>query len=124
MAEPGTITDEGVARLRARIGVPEPHPQPPHYLRPDADAFRHVAIAYGDDNALWCDPGYAAGTRWGGLIAPPPLAGGDTLVGEDEVGALAPESAGFSETGGYEASGMRPSRSRTPRSRLVQQPSR
>ena len=41
MAEPGTITDEGVARLRERIGVPEPHPQPPHYLRPGTDAFRH-----------------------------------------------------------------------------------
>jgi acyl dehydratase len=91
MAEPGTITDEGLARLRARIGVPEPHPQPPHYQRPDTDAFRHVAIAYGDDNPLWCDARYAAGTRWGGVIAPPPLVGGDTLVGEDEVTALAPE---------------------------------
>src|ERR1700694_968954 len=63
MSEPGTITDEGVARLRARIGVAEPHPQPPHYLRPGADAFRHVAMAYGDDNPLWCDPSYGAGTR-------------------------------------------------------------
>ncbi len=27
----GKITDEGVARLRARIGVPEPWPMPPHY---------------------------------------------------------------------------------------------
>ncbi len=46
------ITDEAIARLRARIGVPEPHPQPPHYRRPDVDAFRHVANAYGDDNPL------------------------------------------------------------------------
>ena len=79
------ITDEGVARLRARIGVPHPHTQPPWYRIPNEDAFRHVAEAYGDDNPLWCDPEYAAGTRWGGPIAPPHLAGGDTLVGEDEV---------------------------------------
>jgi acyl dehydratase len=87
----GTITDEGIARLRARIGVPEPHPCPPHYLCPGADAFRHVAESYGDDNPLWCDPGYGTTTRWGGTIAPPAMVGGDTLIGEDEVGVVAPE---------------------------------
>ena len=35
----GHITDEGIARLRARIGVPEPHPLPPHYTLP---THRHV----------------------------------------------------------------------------------
>jgi len=85
------ITDEGVARLRARIGIAEPHPQPPHYLCPNEDAFRHVAEAIGDDNPLWCDPTHGAGTRWGGAIAPPALVGGDTLVGEDEVREVAPE---------------------------------
>ena len=86
------ITDEGVARLRARIGVAHPHPQPPHYLFPNEDAFRHVARAYGDDNPLWCDSDYAKRTRWGGPIAPPHLVGGDTQVGEDEVTALDPET--------------------------------
>jgi acyl dehydratase len=81
----GVITDEGIARLRARIGVPEPHPVPPHYLRPDLDSFRHVAEAYGDDNPLWSDEDYAKETRWGSPIAPPPLVGGDSLIGEDEV---------------------------------------
>jgi acyl dehydratase len=42
-----------------------------------------VARSYGDDNPLWCDPAYAAGTRWEGSIAPPPLVGGDSLIGED-----------------------------------------
>ena len=88
MAEPGQITDEGVARLRATIGIAQPHPQPPHYLRPNEDAFRIVAECYGDDNPLWGDPDYAAKTRWEGPIAPPALAGGDTLVGEDEVTEL------------------------------------
>ncbi|WBB61246.1 acyl dehydratase [Streptomyces sp. WMMC500] len=82
-AAAGTITDEGVARLRARIGVPQAYPVPPHYLRPGADAFRHVAVAYGDDNPLWCDPSYAPATRWKEGIAPPPLVGGDSLIGED-----------------------------------------
>ena len=79
------ITDEAIEKLRARIGIPEPHPAPPHYLRPGEDAFRHVAEAYGDDNPLYCDPDYAAGTRWKSAIAPPLLVGGDTLIGEDEV---------------------------------------
>jgi acyl dehydratase len=89
----GQITDEGVAQLRARIGIPEPHPQPPYYTLPTIDTFRNVAIAYGDDNPLWSSPDYAEGTRWGSVIAPPPLVGGDTLVGEDEVRAVAPEHA-------------------------------
>jgi acyl dehydratase len=88
----GTITDEGIAALRARIGVAEPHPMPPHYRRPGLDAFRHVAVAYGDDNPLWCDDKYGKDTRWGGPIAPPPLVGGDTLIGEDEVTELDEET--------------------------------
>ena len=31
------------------------------------------------------------GTRWGGVIAPPPLVGGDSLVGVDEVPEVAEE---------------------------------
>ena len=93
LADSGRITDEGVERLRARIGVPEPHPMPPYYTLPTADTFRNVAIAYGDDNPLWCDPPYAEATRWGSSIAPPPLVGGDTLVGEDEVTEVAPADA-------------------------------
>jgi acyl dehydratase len=88
----GVITDEGIARLRARIGVAEPHPMPPHYREPGIDAFQHVAVAYGDDNPLWSDPDYARGTRWGQPIAPPPLVGGDTLIGEDEVTDLDDET--------------------------------
>lgn len=84
----GSITDEGIERLRTRIGVAEPHPMPPHYLYPNLDAFRHVAVAYGDDNPLWWDATHAAASRWGEPIAPPPLVGGDTLIGEDEVADL------------------------------------
>ena len=71
--------------VAARIGVAQPHPQPPHYRLPNEDAFRHVAEAYGDDNPLWCDPDYATGSVWGSPVAPPHLNGGDTLIGENEV---------------------------------------
>jgi acyl dehydratase len=92
--EAGLITDEGVAALRARIGVPHPNPVPPHYRCPGEDAFRNVARSYGDDNPLWCEPGYGAGTRWGGPIAPPPLVGGDSLIGTDELTAEELAAAG------------------------------
>ncbi|HUV11666.1 MAG TPA: MaoC family dehydratase N-terminal domain-containing protein, partial [Acidimicrobiia bacterium] len=91
MTETGRITDDGLARLRARIGIPEPHTAPPRYLRAGTDAFRHVAEACGDDNPMWCDPDHAATTRWGGPIAPPALVGGDSLIGEDEVVEVAPD---------------------------------
>jgi acyl dehydratase len=87
-APDGLITDEAIARLRARVGIAEPHPMPPHYALPTVDTFRHVAEAYGDDNPLWSDHDYAASTRWKGPIAPPVLVGGDTLIGEDEVTGL------------------------------------
>lgn len=77
------ITDEAVAELRGRIGIPVPNPVPPHYLRPNTDTFRIVAWSFGDDNPLWCDPSYAGNTVWGGPIAPPAMVGGDSIVGED-----------------------------------------
>ena len=92
MAESGQITDDGLARLRATIGIAVPHTQPPHYFRPNEDAFRHVAESYGDDNPLWSDPEYAdQESVWGESIAPPALVGGDTLIGEDEVTTLSDE---------------------------------
>jgi acyl dehydratase len=91
MAEQATISDAAIDHLRRRIGIPVPHQLPPHYRDITADVFRHVAEAYGDDNPLWCDPAYASGTRWEGPLAPPPLVGGDTLVGEDEVASVPAE---------------------------------
>jgi acyl dehydratase len=88
----GEITDEGVARLRDRIGVPQLYPAPPHYRRPGEDAFRQVARSYGDDNPLWSDPEYAVCTRWKSSIAPPALVGGDSLIGEDRLNEAELES--------------------------------
>ena len=69
-----------------------PHPQPPWYLEPGTDAFRHVAEAFGDDNPLWCDPSYGPRTVWGGPVASPNMNGGDTLIGENEIVELDPET--------------------------------
>ncbi len=88
---PAQITDEGVERLQARIGIPVPNPQPPHYRVITTDVFRHVAEAYGDDNPLWCDPAYGASTVWNGPVASPVLVGGDTMIGVDEVDAVPEE---------------------------------
>lgn len=66
----GLLTDESFARSRARIGVTL-RTDPPHITEVNADATRHFAFGYGDDNPLYCDPGYARNTRWGALIAPP-----------------------------------------------------
>ena len=83
---PGEITDEAVAALRS----PHRHSRAASAaaaLPPSPASTRSAtsAIAYGDDNPLWCEPDYAAKTRWEGPIASPVLVGGDTLIGEDEV---------------------------------------
>ena len=88
----GAINEQSLDRLRARIGIAQPHPQPPWYREPGTDAFRHVSEACGDDNPLWCDPDYGAGTVWGGPVASPNMNGGDTLIGENEVTSLDPDT--------------------------------
>ena len=67
----GRLTDASFDRSRARIGVPMKLPNPPHNDEVSRDGIRHFAFGYGDDNPLWCEPDHAAGTRWGGVVAPP-----------------------------------------------------
>jgi hypothetical protein len=67
----GILTDEGVERLRRRIGIFVKPPAVPHNYEVTWDGVRHFANGYGDGNPLWCDPDYGPKTRWGGLIAPP-----------------------------------------------------
>ena len=66
----GVLTDESFERSRRRIGIPL-RINPAHITEVTADATRHFAYGYGDDNPLYCDPEYGKNTRWGGLIAPP-----------------------------------------------------
>jgi acyl dehydratase len=69
-AEQGKITDEGIEKLRARIGQGFPGRRP---WRTEAtrDAIYHLALAIGDLSPLYLDEDYAKRTRWGTMIAPP-----------------------------------------------------
>ena len=89
MATEGGITDAGVARLRERIGIPEPHPVPPHYRRPGTDPFRNVSIAYGDAN-LATNPGapeprWTTGNVWGFFDPLKAIHFGSFLTGIDDT---------------------------------------
>src|ERR687887_2409965 len=68
--EHGRITDEGIARLRARIGQGFPGRRP-WRTEVTRDAIYHLALAIGDLSPLYLDEDYARKTRWGTLIAPP-----------------------------------------------------
>jgi len=65
------ITEPALDALRQRIGVRIENTLEPWCHEASRDAIRHYAHGIGDDNPLWCDPDYAAGTAHGGLIAPP-----------------------------------------------------
>jgi hypothetical protein len=66
------ITPEKVARMRARIGIRRKPRRsgPPFNTVITEDTIRHWVNGLGDDNPLFCDPAYAARTRWGEVVAP------------------------------------------------------
>ncbi|MDP9140801.1 MAG: MaoC family dehydratase N-terminal domain-containing protein, partial [Pseudomonadota bacterium] len=65
------ITDKGLEDLRSRIGVAITDTVEPWNYEATRDAIRHYAHGIGDDNPLWCDPDYAAKSRFGTLVALP-----------------------------------------------------
>jgi acyl dehydratase len=68
----GRLTPEGIDAFRGKIGVDWPYSRWTTWNEiATRDGVRHYAYGFGDDNPLWCDPEYAARTRWGGVIAPP-----------------------------------------------------
>ena len=70
VATEGRITDDGVAKIRARIGKGF---EGRRQWRTEAtrDSIYHLALAIGDLSPLYLDEQYARKTRWGSLIAPP-----------------------------------------------------
>ena len=62
------ITEHALDDLRKRIGVKITDTLEPWCHEASRDGIRHYAHGIGDDNPLWCDPAYAARTRWGGII--------------------------------------------------------
>ncbi|WP_395329018.1 MaoC family dehydratase N-terminal domain-containing protein [Novosphingobium sp. BL-8H] len=65
------ITEAGLDDLRARIGVKIENTVEPWNYEATRDAIRHYAHGIGDDNPLWCDPEYAANTKYGSIVALP-----------------------------------------------------
>jgi acyl dehydratase len=70
------LTDESVDLMRRRIGFSNPSLrigaiEEPWNIAATADAIRRFALCIGDDNPFYCNPAYAANTRWGRVIAPP-----------------------------------------------------
>jgi len=65
------ITDEALDNVRRLIGAPIADTVEPWCYEATRDNIRHYAHGIGDDNPLWCDPTYAATTKYGTIIAPP-----------------------------------------------------
>jgi acyl dehydratase len=65
------ITDRSLDDLRKLINVPIEDSLEPWCHEASRDSIRHWAHGIGDDNPLWCDPGYAAKTAHGRILAPP-----------------------------------------------------
>lgn len=68
--EHGKITDEGIAKIRERIGQGFAGRRQ-WRTEVTADAIYHLAHAIGDLSPLYLDEEYAKRTKWGTLLAPP-----------------------------------------------------
>src|SRR5262249_30236193 len=82
------ITEQGLDDLRYRIGVKITDTLEPWCHEATRDNIRHYAHGIGDDNPLWCDPQYAVGTRWGGVLAPPSFLFATSRIISGYVGGL------------------------------------
>ncbi|NNM72712.1 FAS1-like dehydratase domain-containing protein [Enterovirga aerilata] len=82
------ITDQGLADLRTRIGVPIEDTLEPWCHEATRDNIRHYAHGIGDDNPLWCDPAYAKTTKYGGIIALPSFLFSTSRIISGYVGGL------------------------------------
>jgi acyl dehydratase len=70
-----TISDEDVARAQSLTGYDQASREREYIQTATHDNIRNFAHGVGNDNPLHCEPEYAQGTRWGGIIAPGMMAG-------------------------------------------------
>jgi acyl dehydratase len=82
------ITQAGLDHLRERLGKTIENPPEPWCYEATRDNIRHYAHGIGDDNPLWCDPDYAAKTKFGGLIALPSFLFSTSRIVSGYVGGL------------------------------------
>jgi acyl dehydratase len=83
-----SITDQALNALRGRIGVKIENTLEPWCHEATRDNIRHYAHGIGDDNPLWCDPDYAAKTRYGGIVALPSFLFATSRIISGYVGGL------------------------------------
>jgi acyl dehydratase len=82
------ITEAALDDLRARIRRPIEDTLEPWCHEATRDNIRHYAHGIGDDNPLWCDPAYAAGTKQGGIVALPSFLFAASRIISGYVGGL------------------------------------
>ena len=82
------ITENGLDALRERIGKKIDNTAEPWCYEATRDNIRHYAHGIGDDNPLWCDPAYAAKTKYGGIIALPSFLFATDRIVSGYVGGL------------------------------------
>ena len=79
----GRLNTAGIEKFREKVGLDWPYTRWTTWNEEATlDGIRHYAYGFGDDNPLWCDPEYAASTRWGGIVAPPGYLEGAGLTPE------------------------------------------
>jgi acyl dehydratase len=82
------ITDQALDALRARKNVPIENTLEPWCHEATRDNIRHYAHGIGDDNPLWCDPVYAAKSRFGGIVALPSFLFATSRIVSGYVGGI------------------------------------
>src|SRR5215467_8204173 len=82
------ISEEGLELLRNRIGVKIENTLEPWCHEATRDNIRHYAHGIGDDNPLWCDPEYAAHTKYGTIVALPSFLFATNRIISGYVGGL------------------------------------
>jgi acyl dehydratase len=70
-----SITDEDIERARLLLGVDTANGHREYIQALTYDSIRNFAFGTGNDNPLFCDPAYAARTRWGDVVAPGMMVG-------------------------------------------------
>jgi acyl dehydratase len=83
------ITEAGLDDLRRRIGVTIGDTLEPWCHEATRDNVRHYAHGIGDDNPLWCDPGYGEKSALGGMVALPSFLFATSRIISGYVGGLA-----------------------------------
>jgi acyl dehydratase len=69
-----TIDPDDLEKDQLAVGRDAPDKAAEHFGTATAENIRNFARSYGDDNPLYCDPGYGTRTRWCGQIAPSVMA--------------------------------------------------